>query len=574
MTHAKNYLLLILILIILGLWACETSVESEDDIDESDVEIVDVEDDNVNDDSNDYTWDVTSEIKIALADNSTEISGNGVSIVENVLTITTAGTYNISGSLSDGQIIVNTEDNEIVRLILNGVDIKNSSSAPIYVLAADKVMIVLAENSINKLSDGSAYSPLGLGEDEPNAAVFCMSDLTIDGSGTLDIKGNYNDGIACKDGLLISSGTITIDAVDDGIRGKDYLVIYDGNITINCGGAGIKSDNSDDATKGFITIENVDFNINSGGEAIDAVKDIEIKYGTFDITSGGKGLNGTVSTSISSGVFTITSSDDAIHSNGNVTIDNGFFTISSGDDAIHADYDVVINDGEINITKSYEGIESTSGDITINGGKIHIVSTDDGLNIASGGDNGPSGNPSGDYYLNINDGYIVVNAGGDGVDANSSVVMNGGTLIVSGSTASSNSALDYDGTFKMNGGFLVATGTSRMAEAPSSSSSQNSLLANFSSTYGTDNIIHIENQNGEELLTISPTKSYQSIAFSSSSLVTGESYDIYLGGSSTGTEIDGLYTDGTYSSGTKYSTFTISGKVTTLNWYWICLESN
>ena len=563
MTQTKNYMLLILLLIILGLWACETSVESEDDIEESDVEIV--EDDDVNDDSADYTWDDSSEVKIVLADNSTEISGIGASIVENVLKISSAGTYNISGSLSNGQIIVNTEDDDIVRLILNGVDIKNSSNAPIYILEADKVMIVLAENSSNKLSDGSTYSSLNLGEDEPNATIFCMSDLTIDGFGTLEIKGNYNDGITSKDGLLISSGTITIDAVDDGIRGKDYLVVYDGNITINCGGAGLKSDNSDDATKGYITIENGDFNITSGGEAIDAVKDIEIQYGNFDITSGGKGINGTISTSISGGVFTISSSDDAIHSNGYVTINDGSFTISSGDDAIHADYDVVINDGDINITKSYEGIESTSGDITINGGNIHLVSSDDGLNIASGGDNSPSGNPSGNYYININDGYIVVNAGGDGVDANSSVVMSGGTLIVSGSTASSNSALDYDGTFQMNGGFLVATGTSRMAEAPSSSSSQNSLLANFSSTYSTGSIIHIEIQNGEDVLTFSPVKSYQSIVFSSASLVNGESYDIYLGGSSTGNEVDGLYTDGTYSSGTKYSTFTISNTVTTLN---------
>lgn len=563
MTNIKDYTFLVFTIIILSLMACETNVESEVVIEESEVELV--EDEEVNDDSDDYTWDDSSEVQIVLADNSTEIYGNGVSIVENVLIITSAGTYNISGSLSNGQIIVNTEDDDIVRLIFDGVDISNSSSAPIYILKADKAMIVLAESSSNKLSDGSTYSPLDLGEDEPNATIFSMSDLTIDGFGTLDIEGNYNDGIVCKDGLLISSGTIIIDAVDDGIRGKDYLVIYDGNLTINSGGVGLKSDNSDDATKGYITIENGEFNITSGGEAIDAVKDIEIQYGDFDITSGGKGINGTISTSISGGVFTISSSDDAIHSNGNVTINDGTFTISSGDDAIHADYDVEINDGDINITKSYEGIESTSGDITINGGEIHLVSSDDGLNIASGGDNGPSGNPSGNYYLNINDGYIVVNAGGDGVDANSSVVMSGGILIVSGSTASSNSALDYDGTFQMNGGFLVATGTSRMAEAPSSSSSQNSLLVNFSSTYSAGSIIHIENQNGEALLTLSPKKSYQSVAFSSPSLVTGSSFDIYLGGSSTGTEVDGIYGDGTYSSGTKYSSFTISSTVTTIN---------
>lgn len=562
MRNTKFHTLITILFIMLGLIGCETNVESEDGIDESEVELV--EDDDSHDDSDDYTWDDSSEVNIIFADNATAISGSGASLVENVIIITSAGTYNISGSLSDGQIIVNTEDEDIVRLVLGGVDLNCSSSSPIYVLNADKVMIVLDENTSNNLSDGASYTASNLGDDEPNAVIFSMSDLTIDGFGSLNIDGNYNDGIACKDGLLISSGTINIDAVDDGIRGKDYVVIYDGNISIDANGAGIKSDNSDDDTKGYITIENGKFDIVSGGEGIDATKDVEILYGDFDITSSGKGINGTTNLSINSGDITISSGDDAIHSNGTVTINDGIFTLSSSDDGIHADYDLVINDGEINITKSYEGIESAAGDITINGGEIHLVSSDDGLNLAAGGDSGPNGS-SGNYYLNINDGYIVINSGGDGVDANANVIMSGGSLIVSGSTESSNSALDYDGAYQMNGGFMVATGTSRMAEAPSSSSTQNSLLVNFSSTNSAGTIVYIENQNGEELLTFSPPKSYQSIAFSSTSLVSGTSYDIYLGGSSSGTDVDGIYDDGTYSSGTKYSSFTISSTVTTLN---------
>ena len=562
MKNKINYFALITLLLTFGLIGCENSSESDDVIDE---EVIDnVEDDDSHDDSDDYTWNEGDEIQITLADNSTDISGSGASVAGNVITITSSGTFNISGSLSDGQIIVNTEDEDLVRLVLNDVNINCSSCSPIYLFNADKVIIVLEENSSNKLSDGSSYTDLGLGEDNPNAVIFSMVDLTIDGYGFLEIDANYNDGITSKDGLIISSGAINISAVDDGIKGKDYLIIYNGDILLEVNGAGLKSDNEDDDTKGYITIENGSFNINSGGEGIDAVKDVEILLGEFDITSGGKGINGTTSTSISNGDFQINSVDDGIHSNGTVTITDGVYSIFTNDDGIHSDYDLVIHDGEINITNSYEGIESAVGDITINGGEINLVSSDDGVNLAAGGASG-RGSSSGNYYLNINDGYIVINPGGDGLDANSNVIMTGGTVIIHGSTSERDGAIDYDGSFNISGGTLIATGTSRKANAPGSSSTQNSVFVNFRSTQSAGYLIHIENQTGEDILTFAPEKAYESVAFSSAGLVTGTSYDFYLGGSSSGTEVDGVYKDGVYSSGSKYSSFTISSTVTTLN---------
>jgi hypothetical protein len=73
------------------------------------------------------------------------------------------------------------------------------------------------------VADGASYV-LEEGTDEPNAAIFSKSDLTIFGAGSLNVDGNYNDGIASKDGLIIKSGTISVTSVDDGIRGKDYLI--------------------------------------------------------------------------------------------------------------------------------------------------------------------------------------------------------------------------------------------------------------------------------------------------------------------------------------------------------------
>lgn len=77
--------------------------------------------------------------------------------------------------------------------------------------------------------------------------------------------------------------------------------------------------------------------------------------------------------------------------------------------------------------------------------------------------------------------------------------------------------------------------------------------------------MHVETTDGSNVLTYSPAKSYQSVAFSSPLLTTGATYNIYLRGCSTGAETDGLYTDGIYSGGTVYKNFTVSSNVTTVN---------
>ena len=263
-------------------------------------------------------------------------------------------------------------------------------------------------------------------------------------------------------------------------------------------------------------------------------------------------------------------------------INNGTFNLASGDDGMHADKTLEINNGEFQITQSYEGIESAA--ITINDGYFQMIASDDGINVAGGNDGSgmgqgmrPGGKPnrgggpgqdtytsSGSYTLDINGGYIYVDAAGDGIDVNGAITMTGGTVIVNGPTQNMNGALDYDQGFNISGGFLLAVGSAGMAQAPGTSSSQNSILVNFNSAQQAGTLIHIQGSNGEDILTFSPTKVYQSIAFSSADIVTGTTYDMYLGGSSTGTATDGLYEGGTYSSGTQYTSLTISGVVTSV----------
>jgi hypothetical protein len=546
------------------------------------------------DTADDYTWDAASAISIVLNGDAILSNAAGVQVNGSTATISDAGTYNLSGSLTDGQIIVDSQSEQAVRLILNGVNISNSTSAPINIVNARKTILILVDNTENVISDGTTYVFADSETDEPNAAIFSKSDLTISGNGSLTVNGNYNDGIASKDGLIIASGTISVNAVDDGIRGKDYLVVKNGNLTVNAGGDGLKSDNEEDAAKGYISIENGVFNLTSNGDALTAQTDVLIAAGNFTLTTGGgnvanlgedasaKGIKAVANLNIDSGLFTINSADDALHTNGNLVVNTGTFNITAGDDGMHADATLTINGGDINITESYEGIESAA--ITINNGNIHVISSDDGINVAAGNDGsgmqGPGGGPgapggrpggqtdtftyTGSNYLYLNGGTIVVDARGDGVDVNGAVEMTDGILLVNGPTEQGNGALDYDNGFNLTGGFVVAAGSSGMAMAPGSYSSVNSALVYLTSSQPAGTLFHIQNSAGEDILTFAPSKDYQSVAFSSPKLVTGETYTISLGGSSTGTVTDGLYQGGAYSSGTEFDTFTVSTVVTTI----------
>ncbi|WP_180327369.1 carbohydrate-binding domain-containing protein [Labilibaculum manganireducens] len=530
------------------------------------------------DNSDDYTWDNTSEIPVLLNDNSIVCNAIGVSIDESTLTITSAGTYNISGSLSNGQIIVDTEDEDIVRLLLNGVTITCSYNSPIYVRNAEKTMIVLQEGTQNYLTDGITYT-YAESDDDSNASIYSKDDLTIYGKGSLTVAGNFNDGITSKDGLIIESDLITVNAVDDGIRGKDYLIIKDIELTVICGGDGLKSDNDEDSSKGYISIETGTFTITADGDAVSAETDVLIAYCEMNIISGNgstgsvysttsmKGIKANEIISIDNGIFTINSTDDAIHSNGSITINEGTFEIASGDDGIHADADLDIIGGYINISKSYEGLESAQGNINIYEGEIFVISSDDGVNVSAGSNsNRPGGTKSStSYSLNIYGGYIAINSKGDGLDSNGAITISGGTIIVSSSELSDNNAIDYDGSCVVSGGLIIASGTSRMNQAPSTSSSQYSVSITFSSTQKAGRMIHIESTDGSQILTVKPKKSFQSLVVSSPDLKKGTTYNIYQDGSSTGSEENGLYTNGTYTAGSKYSSFSISSMVTYVN---------
>ena len=559
-------------------------------------------------DSSDESASADVKAKITLSNNSISAEGDGVEVVDKTITINSGGTYEVSGTLEDGQIIVDSADEINVYIVFNGVDISCSNSAPIYVKSAKNTIITLADNSENYLSDGSEYlyeelNDDGTVTDEPSACIFSKDDLTINGNGTLNVVGNYNNGIASKDDLKITAGTVNVTAVNNGLKGKDSITIKGGEITVNSTGDGVKSDNTEDTTKGYIIIEGGSLNITSGGDGIQAETTLTISDGDINIVSGGgssnaathaesfqmgpwanpsntssssssetgsaKALKAGTALTVDGGNITIDSADDSIHTNDTVTINGGKFQIKAGDDGIHADSALVINGGDINITESYEGLEAA--DITINDGNINLVASDDGLNAAGENDTSQSaGVFSGDKFsasngtITINGGYIVIDVAGDGVDSNGSITMTNGTVIVNGPENSGNGALDYDTTFDISGGVFVAAGNNGMVQAPSTSSSQASINVSLPSS-SSNSMVSILDASGNTILSFTPSKTYQSVVISTPELVIGSNYSVYYGGSNSGSESDGLYTDGSASGGTELINFTLSSSVMTVS---------
>ena len=174
--------------------------------------------------ADDLTYAEADVVDVTLSGSTATADGDGVEVDGATVTITAPGTYRLTGTLA-GQVVVDTSAEGDVRVILDDATITSTTTSAIAVMAADEAVVILADGSTNALTDGSSY---GDGEGEANAALYSAADLTIAGNGALTVTGNTNDGIGAQDGLVISSGTVTVTAVDDAIRGKDYVRVEGG----------------------------------------------------------------------------------------------------------------------------------------------------------------------------------------------------------------------------------------------------------------------------------------------------------------------------------------------------------
>ncbi len=580
-------------------------------------------------------YDTENAVSVKLSGSSADITGNGAVLDGNIIRISAAGTYILSGTMDDGQIVISAGKDDTVQLVLDNVSVTAKTTPALYAEQCGKTILLLADGSENTFSDGNSDTTDSEDEKSPNAAVFCQDDLTIVGNGSLTVNGNANNGITSKDTLRIASGTVTVNAAHHGITGKDNIAIEGGTVSVTAQtGDGIRStySDTDKDDKGHVFIQNASITVLSGKDAIQAEKNLTINSGTFDITTGdgaketssdngfdmrgGFNFNNNDSSSedtdslkalkagnniiINGGTFHINAYDDALHSNGDVTVTGGAFHIQSGDDGIHADNTLTIKNGEITVSQSYEGLEGTV--IEISGGNIDITASDDGINAAGGNDNSGFGNFDGGRgfgrfegrqfdlqnndntptaqqtvaqtetdnsslspALNISGGTVCVTAQGDGLDSNSALNISGGTIIVNGTTQGGNGILDHDGTMTVTGGTIIGAGTYDMLEMPSDSSSQKSVAVMFGSAQSAGTLVYITDSKGSVMAAMSPEKSFSCIVFSSPELKDGETYTVYTGGTASGEDTHGYYTNASITGGTQYTAFTASDTVSYVN---------
>ena len=395
-------------------------------------------------------------VAITLSDDGSSCDNTSVAIDGQTITITEEGTYLLSGSLSNGSVVVATDENVKVRLIFNGVAINNDSSAAIYVQSADKVFITLAPDSENMLSNGGTYEAVD--DNNIDSVIFSKSDLTLNGSGSLTVTAKAGHGIVSKDDLVITGGTYAITAASQGLSGKDSIRILDGDFTIASGKDALYSENEDNAEKGFVYIAGGNFNLTASGDGISASGNMTLLDGMYTMTTGGGSENGKDHQEggpggsggpggmDNPGDNMMTSGERPKESRGEMSDNDQMMPPSdnsqddtSSDNSESADNrptsssdnqqpsgqmmeqpdksdEETETEDETEETTSRKGIKA-KGNLIISGGTYTINAADDGIHSNSN--------------ITINGGTLAITSGDDGVHADGQVIVNDGTIAIS-----------------------------------------------------------------------------------------------------------------------------------------------
>ena len=198
-------------------------------------------------------WSEEDAQLIVCSGKEAEITGQGAEAEDGVIRITQAGTYILRGDY-EGQIQIEAGEEDTVRLVLDGFSVYCQNTSPIYGIQCKKLVLTLAEGTENQVSDGESYTFESEEEDEPDAAIFCKDDLSINGTGSLQVNGNYSNGIRGKDDVKIISGQIQVTAAKDGIKGKDSMLVKDGQIQITSGEDGMMQAFSEESEQRMILV--------------------------------------------------------------------------------------------------------------------------------------------------------------------------------------------------------------------------------------------------------------------------------------------------------------------------------
>ena len=463
----------------------------------------------------DLTWDSSGEKTIDLANPT---ATDGVSVENGTITITSGGTYRLTGEYS-GQVKIEATKTDTVRLVLDNAKITNSTGPAINVAGAGEAIIYTASGTANTIADGANYAAKGA--DDPDAAIYSTANLTLAGEGSLSVKGSYEEGIHTTGGLVIASGTLEVNAANTGIKGKDYVDITGGIVNVTAAQDGIKSTNTDDESLGFTRLSAGSVTVSAGDDGLKAPRTLEISGGTLNIEKSNEGIEAQY-----------------------INILDGDVTVNSTDDGINAS----LKDSSSDTSSDTTSGTATTGQQTQQNQNGQAQQAPAGGGAAPGGSQGSTGQnqnmpqpptdgamPGGgggtfevvDAAINISGGTVVVNAEGDGIDSNGTATFSGGTVTVNGPTAGGNNALDSNGDLLLNGGIVTAGSTADMFEAPSSASTSGYLKITDSSALTQGSTIQVTDSSGTVVANYKITKSgVQLVVVSNKNIVKGQSYTV------------------------------------------------
>lgn len=538
----------------------------------------------------DASFDESSATKITLSGDSASVSGSGAAAEGSTVTISTAGTYIVSGNLTDGLITVTTSEDDKVQIVLNGVKIASSSGPAIDVQSADKCFITLAEGTQNSLSDGSAFT-----SEDANACIYATCDLTINGSGSLDVSGNYRHGVFSKDDLIVYGGTIRVSAVEDGLNGKDSVKIGAGDISIDSGADGVKSSKSTNPEKGFVYVSGGSLSIDAEDDGIQAKTYLCIAGGSIEIDAADDTLHSDLEGALNGGSTSVRSGDDAFHCETKLEVNDGSFVAEACNEGYEAEQ-VVVNGGDTNICALDDAMNASAADLSDDSessdvdastvapsgepganaaqpdGSIGVpdassanadsngqqntasqgtgwqdgatspeLPSDDGHapdaqggmergGQAPGGQGGAPGASDSNCLIQINGGKVVLDSQGDGVDSNGNVEINGGTLLVNGPSSDGDGAFDYDGEATISGGTVLMAGAVGMAQS-FTSGTQAFALVRASGSAGS--VIEATDADGNVIATLMATRAFGCVLVSGAGVSDGDTITVSVDGAAT-----------------------------------------
>lgn len=403
------------------------------------------------------------------------------------------GTYLLSGTLEDAQLVLDVPAGETVRLVLRGVDMHSEHGPVILSKGGCTVVLVLEDGTENTLTDGKSY--LYTATAKQDAAVSVEGDLLLTGGGSLTVDAAHYDAILSRGALVMAQGSVTVTAWRDGLIGSKSLTVSGGRLSVTSGVTAL-SVPAQKSGQGDLTISGGQVTLISGGDGAAAAGSLSVTGGETLIVSGGgsenrsygegseswglwgglpqqspqgeeppiperetpvaasaHGLSAGKSMNLSGGAVTLDCSDAALYSAGALLLSGSAVTVSGGDTALSAQGQLTLSAGDVTVLTARRGVAAEG--MTVSGGTLSVSSAEEGLVLSGGYPSEETGTPSDARRMTVTGGTLSVCSGTHAADIAGSLFQSGGTVLL-GSGREQNPL--RCAAARVSGGTLLAAG--------------------------------------------------------------------------------------------------------------------